>query len=101
LFDALGAVTSPPELADLQKIEKAEIIPGAIFFENLTLDALPERKGFHQECLSKLAQADLVFFDPDNGFEVPSCKIGRKGSNKFVGYDEVAGRNRSRPVSLR
>jgi hypothetical protein len=90
LFDALRTVTLPPDLPDLQKVEKSGVIPWAIFFENMTPDALPERKDFHQECLSKLAHADFVFFDPDNGFEVSSCKIGRKGSNKFVAYDEVA-----------
>jgi hypothetical protein len=31
-----------------------------------------------------------VFFDPDNGLEVPSRAPGRKGSNKFVGYHEIA-----------
>ena len=40
LFDALKTVRSPPSLADLQGVEKEEIIPGAVFFEDPTPDTL-------------------------------------------------------------
>ena len=32
---------------------------------------------------------DLVFLDPDNGIEIPSKPIGRKGSSKYVACREV------------
>lgn len=32
---------------------------------------------------------DLVFLDPDNGFEVPSKPIGRKTSCKYVAWSEI------------
>ena len=51
---------------------------------------MTERNKFHRDCLTKLAAADLVFFDPDNGLEVPSRPKGRKGSSKYVYYDEIA-----------
>ena len=35
------------------------------------------------------ADADLVFFDPDNGIEIASVKKGRKDSSKFVYLDEI------------
>ena len=38
---------------------------------------------------TQFAEADLVFFDPDNGLEVPSVPRGRKNSSKYVYYDEV------------
>ena len=34
---------------------------------------------------------DLVFLDPDNGIEVPSKPIGRKGSSKYVSWQEIQG----------
>jgi hypothetical protein len=39
-----------------------------------------------------------MFFDPDNGIEVPSVAKGRKKSSKYVYWDEIAtafGSNRS------
>jgi hypothetical protein len=90
LFDALKTVPNPPSKVDLQKVESKKLIRGAIYFENQTPDSLTERKKFHGDCMTKLAAADLVFFDPDNGLEVRSRPKGRKGSNKFVYHDEIA-----------
>jgi len=36
-----------------------------------------------------LAACPLLFFDPDNGVEVPSTRIGRKGSSKYVYWPEI------------
>ncbi len=36
-----------------------------------------------------LANADLIFLDPDNGLEVASQPRGRKDSSKYVFWDEV------------
>ena len=30
-----------------------------------------------------------MFLDPDNGIEVPSKPMGRKGSSKYVAWDEI------------
>ena len=36
------------------------------------------------------AGRDLLFFDPDNGLEVPSVPRGRRGSSKYLYWPEVA-----------
>ena len=90
LFDALKAIPCSPKEDDQQRVEKKGLIPGAIYNENLTPDALTERKKFHHDCMATLAAADIVFFDPDNGLEIRSRPKGRKGSNKFVYHDEIA-----------
>jgi hypothetical protein len=90
LFDSLKTIPNAPSQDDFQRVEKEGIIPRAIYNENLTPDALTERKKFHHDCMATLAAADLVFFDPDNGLEVRSLPKGRKGSNKFVYHDEIA-----------
>jgi len=41
--------------------------------------------------MKKTAGVDIVFFDPDNGIEIPSKPIGRKGSSKFVAWNEIKG----------
>lgn len=42
-----------------------------------------------RRCAADLGEADLAFFDPDNGLEVSIAK-GRKNSSKYVYLDEVA-----------
>ena len=32
----------------------------------------------------------MVFFDPDNGLEIASKKLGHKGSGKYLFIDEFA-----------
>jgi hypothetical protein len=46
-----------------------------------------DRKAWHARALESLRDADIVFLDPDNGFEVKSVK-GVKLS-KYVMYDEI------------
>ena len=40
-------------------------------------------------CSVRPASADLVFVDPDNGIEVRSRPVGRKGSSKYVTWQEI------------
>jgi len=90
LFDLLTAVPDQPSETDFQRVEGQGLIREAIYFEDQTPNAMTERKKFHRDCLTKLAAADLVFFDPDNGLQVPSRPMGCKGSNKYLCYDEIA-----------
>jgi hypothetical protein len=39
--------------------------------------------------LERFRSTELVFFDPDNGFEVPSKLLGRKDSSKYLYWDEL------------
>ena len=89
VFDALGRIRHKPTLNDLYSLEASEIIPEAIYFNDMTPDGLTARNQWHAKAMNKLAGVDLVFFDPDNGFEISSCPKGRKRSNKFIFFDEV------------
>ncbi len=40
--------------------------------------------------LESFRGVDLVFFDPDNGFEVTSKPLGRRGSSKYLFWEEMA-----------
>jgi hypothetical protein len=90
LFDALEVVPAKPGQQDLKRFEQTGIIPHAKFFNEYTPDLKTKRVDFHQKCLEALGSASLVFLDPDNGLEIASRAPGRKGSNKFVGYHEIA-----------
>lgn len=79
-----------PTIKHLQTIENAGLIPNAIYYEDFVPQDKNSRQSFHQKCLDEFAskQANLVFFDPDNGMEVKSCPKGRKNSVKYVYHDE-------------
>ena len=52
-------------------------------------DGRRDREAWHEGLLDAASGADLVFLDPDNGIEVPSKPIGRKGSSKYVTWREI------------
>ena len=78
-------------------IEKAGVLPAdtLYFSEPLTLASFPQkerakaRAGWVERGIAALAEADVVFVDPDNGFETPSQVRQRKTGPKYVFYDEV------------
>ncbi len=90
LFDALVRVPPTPTNEDLQRVENEALIPGAIFFDDVTPDGLPERRARHASCMKALDSSELLFFDPDNGLEIKSVPKGRKNSSKYAFLDEVA-----------
>lgn len=89
LFDILTHAASEPDRRRLQTIEDSEAVPGALYFNDILPNDLTNRTAFMERCASDLRDADLVFFDPDNGLEV-SIQKGRKNSSKYLYLDEVA-----------
>jgi hypothetical protein len=71
------------------KVQTPTLFPTALFCDALVPDRQPLRKRWLTRSLSKLEAADLLFFDPDNGIEVPSKPMGRKGSSKYFYWDEI------------
>jgi len=74
----------------LTGFEAAGLIPEAKFHSDLLQDGAGARAEYMRAMLERFQGVDLVFFDPDNGMEVKSCPIGRKGSSKFLAYQEAA-----------
>ena len=52
-------------------------------------DRVAAREQWHRQALRQMAAADLVFLDPDNGFEVPSRGPRSKWRCKYATYAEV------------
>lgn len=90
LFDILAHAADEPDRRRLQTIEDSGAIPKAIYHNDMLPQATAERAAYMAECRAKFADAELVFFDPDNGIEVSSAKPGRKVALKYVFLDEVA-----------
>lgn len=78
LFDKLQQSLHVHKCRDVQEAEISRIIPGARYFRDIVPDALPERQDWFGKAHAASTDADLVFFDPDNGLEVKSVPKGRK-----------------------
>lgn len=89
LFDVLAHVAAEPDRRRLQAIEDSGAIPGATYYNELLPDDAAGRAAFMERGSSQLRDADLIFFDPDNGLET-SLRKGRKNSSKYLYLDEVA-----------
>jgi hypothetical protein len=89
LFDILANAAAEPDRRRLQSIEGSRAIPGATYYNETLPDDAPGRAAFMERCASEFHDAELIFFDPDNGLEV-SLPKGRKNSSKYLYLDEVA-----------
>ncbi|WP_143594959.1 MULTISPECIES: hypothetical protein [unclassified Thioclava] len=77
-----------PEARSLNEAESAQIVPEDTIFHNDFVPAEPgARRRWHQEALLKLEPCQVVFVDPDNGFEVKSMR--RKTSPKYALHEEI------------
>lgn len=90
VFDLLKSVSSDQGEHRLNLIEGSGIVPNATYFNDPLSDKAIERQIYFEAALDHFKQADLIFFDPDNGFERKATPKGRKYSSKFVYRDEIA-----------
>lgn len=90
LFDLLKSVVHAGSAERLRAIEESGILEGATYLNDMLPDDAAGRARFFARATQRFAGADLVFFDPDNGLEIPSKAKGRKDSSKFLYFDEVA-----------
>lgn len=88
LFDGLTSLlrSSAPNVS---LIEQSNLLPMASFYSVEVPDTREDRAAWRRGLLEAVGGVDLVFFDPDNGIEVPSKPVGRKGSSKYVTWCEI------------
>lgn len=89
LFDLLQEVVVKQRDRHLRHIEGSKALDGARFFGEVAPDSCAERARWFGRMRQVLSRADLIFFDPDNGLEIPSKPLGRKGSSKYVYWAEL------------
>lgn len=88
LFDSLvEAITKGSR--GIRHFQKSELLANASFCNTLVPDHHASRKRWLTKSLRKLSEADLLFFDPDNGIEINSIPEGKKGSSKYLYWDEI------------
>lgn len=89
LFDFLAEIVFLQGRRDIAVLENSTMLPRASYYGTLLTDSAAERSRYYRDALAALAQADLVFFDPDNGLEVPSVRYGAAGSRRYLYWGEV------------
>jgi hypothetical protein len=90
LFDALAELVSQ-DRRNVQALQATGLLPNATFHPAILADDSAERDRYFANVHSSLGPDELVFFDPDNGLEVPSTPRGRRGSAKYLYWDELEG----------
>ena len=88
LYDELRKLRSSAQPA-VSHIEASGVLPGARFFSDMVPDSREGRHRWTRQLLERARGTQLVFVDPDNGFEIPSKPIGRKDSSKYVTKEEI------------
>jgi hypothetical protein len=88
LHDALvGMLTANRPAVSLFEVSGA--LPGAAYYSVTVPDDVYDRHLWRRGLEVAVSGADLVFVDPDNGIEITSKPIGRKGSSKYVAWSEL------------
>jgi hypothetical protein len=88
LFDFLQRCVTANERG-VRFLERANLLPGAVFFSELLSDDAVQRPAYFERALTALRAADVLFFDPDTGIEVPSTPYGRRESCRYLYWREV------------
>ena len=88
LFDSLASLL-PHEVQPRVALMEGSPILRVRYFSQLVPDQLPARQEWGERLAAEADRADLVFLDPDNGIEIQSTPVGRKGSSKFVLWREI------------
>jgi hypothetical protein len=70
-------------------LEASGYLPSTRFFSRPMADDECARKAYFAKMLRHFTGVDLVFFDPDNGFEISSRPIGRTGASKYLYWTEL------------
>lgn len=87
LFDSLASAV--PAGRHLDRVIEHRLLRNAVGVDMLVPDNRQARRAYFIESQRRLREAELVFFDPDNGLSVPSCPVGRKNSSKYLCRSEV------------
>ncbi len=89
LFDSLAALHRSGSMLDVSLIERSNLLPNASYFSAEVPDTRIDRVRWGQGLFDAARNVDLAFVDPDNGIEVRSRPVGRKGSSKYVTWSEI------------
>jgi len=86
---AMALMGIPDNARSISALQDLELINGASYYDKSVPVDNGKRKEWFDASLKCLKEADIIFMDPDNGFEVKSVHNGTLRSIKYVYYKEV------------
>ena len=93
LFDELQKVVENKHKSDnidnIIAIEQNKLFKKYRFFNEFIKDDIKSRSIYFQKVNSLAIKYNTIFFDPDNGIEIQSCKCGNKKSSKYIYWNEI------------
>jgi hypothetical protein len=89
LYESLRRLLEGSAGRSVRNAHEWGLVPGAEYFEHVLGDNAEARAEYFYAAWEQLAGCQLLFFDPDNGIEVPSHQWGTRGSSKYVYWREL------------
>jgi hypothetical protein len=90
LYYSIKELVCRQGVREIRWIEKPDILPRCRFYSEIVPTDKHLRAEYFDGFLDLARDADLLFFDPDNGMEIKSLPLGRKNSDKYLYWNEVA-----------
>jgi hypothetical protein len=93
LFDELKTIVANRRknnnLDNIIAIENSNFLKEYKFIDDFIEDDKESRTEYFEKVYKLVSKYDTIFFDPDNGIEIPSCKYGNQKSSKFIYWREI------------
>jgi hypothetical protein len=88
LFDEINMLVGDGKRT-IEEVQKINTLSKYTFYSEPLNDNIGDREKYFESVYSLAGSFSLIFFDPDNGIEIESCKYGRKESSKFIYWKEI------------
>jgi hypothetical protein len=90
LFESLKKIRKAETARRLKLVERSGLFRGALFFNEYVPTDAELRAAYFKVALRVLRNADLIFYDPDNGLDVQSVPKGKTDAAKYIYRDEIS-----------
>ncbi|MHB1356940.1 MAG: hypothetical protein ACYCZF_13310 [Anaerolineae bacterium] len=74
----------------VSQVKSGGLIPNGSFYDTVVPAETEQRNIYFTQGLNTLSKSDVIFFDPDNGTEVPSVRYGTAASIRYIYWSELA-----------
>lgn len=89
LYDRLSRLTNPGGARSVANARRWGLVPCAMYYSRFLHDDPEQRAMYFARAMGALAGCPLLFFDPDNGIEVKSVRLGHRNSCKYLYWGEI------------
>jgi hypothetical protein len=93
LFDCIQTIVKnkkrDKDIKNILAVQNDSLFLKYDFLSDFITDNLKEREEYFNTVYKQAKEHGLIFLDPDNGIEVPSCKYGARNSSKYIYWNEI------------